>query len=56
MARKQTLADFYGARAPRIEALRDAELTAAMDEHGLILAEEAVAGQLLDDLCQEVGD
>lgn len=41
--------------AARIEALWDAELTAAMDEHGLVIAEEAVAGQLLDDLRQDAG-
>ncbi|MDO1528510.1 TIGR02679 family protein [Fulvimonas sp. R45] len=39
----------------RIEALWDAELTAAMEEHGLVLAEEAVVGQLLDDLRQDAG-
>lgn len=39
--------------AARIEALWDAELAAAMDDHGLVIAEEAVAGQLLDDLCQD---
>lgn len=41
--------------AARIEALWDAELSAAMDEHGLVIAEEAVAGQLLDDLRQDAG-
>lgn len=36
--------------ATRVEALWDAELAAAMDEYGLVLAEEAVAEHLLDDL------
>lgn len=36
--------------AIRVEALWDAELAAAMDEYGLVLAEEAVAEHLLDDL------
>jgi uncharacterized protein (TIGR02679 family) len=35
------------------EADWDAELRAAMDEHGLAVAEEAVAGCLLDDLASD---
>ncbi|HEY4293785.1 TIGR02679 family protein [Luteibacter sp.] len=35
-----------------VEPLWDAELAAAMDEHGLAIAEEAVVGQLLADLHQ----
>ncbi|WP_340649643.1 TIGR02679 family protein [Pseudoxanthomonas winnipegensis] len=41
--------------AARIEALWDARLTAAMHEHGLVVAEEAVAQQLLDDLGRDAG-
>lgn len=39
--------------AARIEALWDAELAAAMEKHGLVVAEEAVVGQLVDDLHQD---
>lgn len=39
----------------RVEAIWDAGLAAAMDEHGLAIAEEAVILDLLDDLRQEAG-
>lgn len=41
--------------AGRVEALWDAELAAAMDAHGLAIAEEAVVDQLLGDLRRDGG-
>lgn len=39
----------------RVQALWDGELASAMDEHGLIIAEEAVVTGSLDDLRQDAG-
>lgn len=41
--------------AARVDALWDPVLAAAMDEHGLVIAEEAVVADLLDDLGQAAG-